>query len=765
MISSMRIWDIAREFREAGALRNLVSPAYFLSPDNGQVVTKRGDIFSVLRIQGRDSEGMDEPQVDRICRRYEKSMTGWGEDFRVYNYMFRRPVDVAWTSYDRLSEARGRQLQQSRMFSVELYTAILRHKRQVELDSFGVDAIREYEMMRLKRMEAELDYTVRGFQDSMHDLFAPEVLDQRETLSFLRTIANVDPNKAEVYGKVPQHHLDLHTVEGHLDIERRHLEMDGRYILMLSMVIEPRANRPDLFRDLQKVECGMTVVQEWAPASPERTLAMIDKMRRHYHYGKRSFRSRATTDKRTRTSDILVDSSKEAIVKLLDAAKIEITTKEQHFGKFSIVVMLYDESQEVVERAAARVRTIFASNDGSVKPETYNSINAWASMFPGGYAFQRREKWVLNPTFADEAMIWQPAAGEKVNQHLGQPYLDAYQTEQKTIFYVNLHQGQVGHALAVGMTGSGKSFALNALISAYQRYKPYVVIFDIGGQFTALTREYGGSYIHVGRRDNGISMNPLALELTPANKEFLFQWCSVIIGRKGYVMTDADNADLHRKIDLLEELDPSVRRLESLANTCSQTYRSKFDEFVGHGRLAWCFDNVEDNLRFSNFQAFNFQGMKQSAKELMEPVMFYILHLANTVTYNPALLIVPKLIVIDEAWAMLEHPLAFDYANECIKTGRKHNLAIILATQSRGDLEKVGLWEAVSEEMPTKIFFANPGMDRETYRREFHLTRVQTEAISKLIPARQMLWTRPPSESKILNLIVDEESKKVFSNA
>ena len=764
MISSMRIWDIAREFREAGALRNLVSPSYFLSPDNASVVTKRGDMFSVLRIQGRDSEGMDEPQIDRVCRRYEKSMTGWGEDYRVYDYMFHRPVDVAWESYDRLSEARGRQLKQLRVFSTELYTAILRHKQQVEIDSFGVDAIRKYEMSRLKRMEAELGYTVRGFQDSMHDLLRPEVLDQRETLSFLRTIANVDPDKAEVHGKVPQHHLDLHTVEGHIDVERRHLEMDGRYILMLAMVIEPRANRPDLFRDLQKVECGMTVVQEWAPASPERTLAMIDKQRQHYHYGKRSFRSRATADKRTRTSDILVDSSKEAVVKLLDEAKIQITTKEQHFGKFSIVIMLYDESQEVVQRAAAAVRTIFAANDGSVKSETYNSVNAWASMFPGGYAYQRRAFWVLNPTFADEALIWQPAAGEKVNQHLGQTYLDAYLTEQKTVYYVNLHRGQVGHALAVGMTGAGKSFALNAIISAYQRYQPYVVIFDIGGQFTGLTKEYGGSYIHVGRRDNGVSMNPLALELTAANKEFLFQWCSVIVQRKGYVMTDADNADLHRKIDLLDVLDPSVRRLGSLANTCSQTYRSKFDEFVGNGRLAWCFDNVKDNLRFSRLTAFNFQGMKQNAKELMEPVMLYNLHLANTVTYDPAFQSVPKLIVIDEAWAMLEHPLAFDYAKECIKTGRKHNLAIILATQSRGDLEKVGLWETVAEEMPTKVFFHNPGMDRESIRREYNLTRVQVEAILKLIPAKQMLWTGP-GESKILNLIVDEESKKVFSNA
>jgi len=60
------------------------------------------------------------------------------------------------------------------------------------------------------------------------------------------------------------------------------------------------------------------------------------------------------------------------------------------------------------------------------------------------------------------------------------------------------------------------------------------------------------------------------------------------------------------------------------------------------------------------------------------------------------------------------------------KTWRKHNAAMILATQSIKELEESGMLAIVAESCPTRIFLANPQMNREIYREAFHLNHTET---------------------------------------
>src|SRR5260370_700218 len=48
------------------------------------------------------------------------------------------------------------------------------------------------------------------------------------------------------------------------------------------------------------------------------------------------------------------------------------------------------------------------------------------------------------------------------------------------------------------------------------------------------------------------------------------------------------------------------------------------------GQFGFLFDNAEDTISFSRFQCFDFQRMSQYS-ELLEQLLFYILHRANTV--------------------------------------------------------------------------------------------------------------------------------------
>src|ERR1700683_4298310 len=82
---------------------------------------------------------------------------------------------------------------------------------------------------------------------------------------------------------------------------------------------------------------------------------------------------------------------------------------------------------------------------------------------------------------------------------------------------------------------------------------------------------------------------------------------------------------------------------------------------------------------------------------------------------------------------------------------------MILATQSIKELEESGMLAIVAESCPTKIFLANPEMNREVSREAFHLNDTELDLIGGLIPPGQMLIRKAQSSKKV-HLNVDSVS-------
>ena len=87
---------------------------------------------------------------------------------------------------------------------------------------------------------------------------------------------------------------------------------------------------------------------------------------------------------------------------------------------------------------------------------------------------------------------------------------------------------------------------------------------------------------------------------------------------------------------------------------------------------------------------------------------------------------------------------------------------MILATQSLDDLRQSELLQIIVESCPTKLFLANPGMDRDAYREIFHLNETEANRIASLIPKQQIL-IKQPGLAKVVNLNVDPESYRLFT--
>lgn len=748
-------------------MNELIAPCALL--DDHTVLTKLGDIFSVLELKGVDAECLEPEAIDQICHRFDGALRILGPEYRVLQYLIKRdnPTIQPASSQDSIEKARTGWIRgrSERLYSVKLFLVVLRMRpieERTKLAFFAQFSARQTlntSRQDLKREMEQLTTAVNSLCVQLEGTIRPTRLDAHGTVRFLRSLVNASTEKHEPHGTLPMYHLDQYLPQSGMQSWKDHLTQDDYTIRMLSMIDPPSQTFPHVLRGLLQISSNMIICTQWKRESNATARREIDKKRRHYHLAKTSMWS-SLGNSNPRPDEILVDGSKESLIRELDVALTAMERDQMHFGRFSCTIAVFDEDTTALRQATAKVIEVFATHDATVIEEHLNLQNAWASLIPGNYAYNLRQMWLMNPSYADLSFLFAPLEGDRINQHLNAPSLALVESRDSTLYHLNLHVQDVGHTVVLGSIGSGKSFLVNFLTASYQKYNPYTVIFDLGGSYKRLTSHYGGGYLHIGK-ESAVTINPFCLEPTAENLEFLFSFVRVLIERSNSTMPPEERKDLHRAITDLYTLDEDVRTLQTLAQTCKRSYSRKLDEWVGTGRLAGYFDHVEDNLTLSRFQTFDFEGMDKP--EVLEPLLFYILHRANATIYDPNQHDVPKLVVFDEAWRFFKNQITHGYIHEALKTWRKRNAAMILATQSGDDLQRSQLLPTIAESCMTRFFLANPGMDAPAYREAFGLNSTEAGLIARLVPKREFLL-KQPTGAKVLNLYTDPGSYRVFAN-
>jgi type IV secretory pathway VirB4 component len=180
---------------------------------------------------------------------------------------------------------------------------------------------------------------------------------------------------------------------------------------------------------------------------------------------------------------------------------------------------------------------------------------------------------------------------------------------------------------------------------------------------------------------------------------------------------------------------------------------------MGHGQYGGVFDHVDDTLEVADLQVFELSQMADYP-DLLQPMTFYVFHRVRQRLAQADRLTV---CLMDEAWLPIQHPIFAGEVEEALKTWRKHNAVIILATQAAGDFAKVGLIRPVVENCLTKLFLSNKEFDRGEYADLFHLNAAQIDLLSDLQPKRDVLMVRK-EVTKVLQLRVDPKSYWLYTN-
>jgi type IV secretion system protein VirB4 len=589
-----------------------------------------------------------------------------------------------------------------------------------------------------------------------------EAQGQQAQFSFLRRLLNFDDWR--IAGK-PQstQYLDYQVVNSNIEAERDHLRVGDHFVRILTMKEAIAETRPLVLDRLFKIEGNFYVVTEWTPLSMAKARKEVDKRRRHFNMSKSGFVSQMGSDpSKVNQRDVLIDESKQADIENLGEC-LRALGDGHTLGDFSLTVVLYSTDLQTINREMGEFTSVFTNADGALFTETYNQLNALFATVPGNYAQNLRKMYLLNSNYADLSFLFTIHPGEKTNPHLRSEYLAVLETDNATPYYLNLHNGEVAHTLILGMTGSGKSFLCNFLLTNAQKYRPQTYIFDIGGSFQSLTEIFGGTYLNVGQESRDFTINPFSLPETKENLQFLFSFFRVLIegNDKRYRLDFKEERKLWEAIERMYVVAPEQRTLSTFSQIIGEL-KERLHRWTKEGQYGFLFDNVEDTLSFASFQTFNFAGWGD-APEVLEPLLFYVLHRASNEIANPEKLATFKTFLLDEAWLFIKNETIRAYIVAAQKTWRKHNAAMILATQSIKELEESGMLAIVAESCPTKIFLANPEMNAQVYREAFHLNDTEIDIISDLIPPGEMLIRKAQSSKKV-RLNVDSVSYWIATN-
>jgi type IV secretion system protein TrbE len=686
-----------------------IGPCAFL--DEEVFATKAGDVGILLRLRPHDSECMEPADMAATARRFEAALRSLGPEHRAYQYLVKRRRPGAKVLY-----------------AFDLHMVVMRR---------GLNA------PGLRTAAAALCV-------QLGDAVPASVCDKRAAFRFLRSLLNYDPLLADVPLKYDEC-LDYYAADSPIEAHRGLLRIGDHYTKVLTLKDPPASTAPDILRALRELPCECIVVSEWRPVDMSVMRREIHRKTSHFHRSKYalnilgSLMARFSADEqRERPEDMQKDESASAMEAQLGALVADIEKNGTLMGEYALTVIVFDLEEARVCRAVAEAFKALAAREAVLYEERHNILGAWFAAIPGGYRRQLRSMYLTNHNYADLSMLFAPATGEPRNEHLGAECLAVLETRQATPHFVNLHYGDVGHALFSGQTGSGKSYLANHLIGcAYGRYGARIVIFDIGGSYKELTRRCRGSYMEIGI-GHDFTINPFALPATKENQHFLFSFVKVLIESGQYRMSDLDEEPLYRAI-------PGVTRLGELPERLPESLRPYLARWTGTGQYGALFDNAADTLTCARFQTFDFEGLEKYP-QILEPLLFYILHRANADIYDNSARGSFKVFLLDEAWRFLLNPTVKAYIYESLKTWRKRNAAMWLATQSIGDLEQSKMLATVAENCGSLVLLPNPRMDREHYRTVFKLNETELDMVATMQPKRESLWKPAVGPSKVLIL-------------
>jgi type IV secretion system protein TrbE len=727
--------------------------------DDGVIVGKNGAFMAAWLYQGDDNASSTDEQREMVSFRINQALSGLGNGWMVHVDAVRRPApkysertlshfpDPVSAAVDeerrRLFESLGTMYEGYFVLTVTYFPPLLAQKKFVEL-MFDDDAVA---LNHKARTQGLIDHFKRECLSIESRLSSAVKLDrlrgQKVTNEDGSTVTHDDFLRWLQFCctglnhpvQLPSNPMYLDMLIGGQEMWAGVVPRIGRkFIQVVAIEGFPLESTPGILTALGEQPCEYRWSSRFIFMDNHEAVAHLDKFRKKWKQKIRGF-----FDQVFNTNSGNIDQDAMSMVADAESAIAETNSGLIAQGYYTSVVVLMDEDRDKLETAARSVEKAINRIGFTARIETINTQDAFLGSLPGHGVENVRRPLINTMNLADllpTSTIWTGTnyAPCPMYPPLAPPLMQCV-THGATPFRFNLHIRDLGHSLMFGPTRAGKSTHLGIIALQFLRYEGMsVYAFDKGMSMYPTTKAVGGNHFSVAADDSKLAFCPLQFLGTKGDRAWAMEWLDTILALNGVITTPGQRNEIGNAIMSMHE--SGARTLSEFVLTIQdESIREGIKQYTVDGMMGHLLDAESDGLSLSKFTTFEIEELMNLGEKFALPVLLYLFR-----RIERSLVGQPAVIILDEAWIMLGHPVFRDKIREWLKAFAKKNCLVLLATQSLTDAANSGILDVIVESTATKIFLPNVyARDEDTaalYRRMGLNTR-QIEIIATAIPKRQ----------------------------
>jgi type IV secretion system protein VirB4 len=543
-----------------------------------------------------------------------------------------------------------------------------------------------------------IDQTERIFNILHEQCFEASFLNDEETLSYLHSTVS---NKNHLV-KMPEVPIDLDFLLGDTPLTGGLEPLLGdEYLKTITIIGFPAASTPSILDRLNYLPFGYRWVTRYIALDKleaEKTL----KRHRQRWFAKRKSVFNLLQEVLTKQESALQDNAAVEKAKEVDEALDLLSRDTVSYGYFTCTVTVKNADKALVNEQIKEIERAINGLGFTTILENVNAVEAWLSSLPG-QAYANIRKPLLHTLNLSHLIpfsaVW---SGQAQDKHLNaSPLFYAY-TYGNTPFRFVLHMGDVGHHMIIGPTGAGKSVLLNFLALQFRRYRDArIIIFDKGRSFFASTKGVNGKFYELGSK-KGLHFQPLA-DIDQADEaSWAAEWVLALYQNEKIEITPDVKRMVWQALQSLSTMPKHQRTLSGLvALMQDHNLRQALHTYTIAGPFGQLLDANEDNLQKNPWVCFEMEDL-MNMPSVIAPVLAYLFHRLEKDFQGE-----PTLLILDEAWLFLDHPIFVNKIRDWLKSLRKKNVSVIFATQSVADSARHPISPTLLESCAARIFLPN----------------------------------------------------------
>lgn len=713
---------------------------YAAMVDDGVIIGKNGSFMAAWTYRGDDNASATDEQRNLVSFRINQALSNLGNGWMMHVDAVRRPAphypqpglshfpDPVTAAMDeerrQLFENLGTMYEGYFVLTLTWFPASLAQRKFVEL-MFDDDIERPDHKAHTNALIAHFKRECLSIESRLSAAIKLERLRATRVMAengvetthdeFLRWL-QVCVTGIDHPVQLPRNPMYLDMLIGGQELWTGVVPKIGRkFIQVVALEGFPTESYPGILTALAELPSEYRWSSRFIFMDEHEAVAHLEKFRKKWRQKIRGF-----FDQIFNTHVGIIDQDAMSMVSDAEAAIAEVKSGLVAQGYYTSVVVLMDEDRAALEASARALEKAINGLGFAARIETINTMDAYLGSLPGHGVENVRRPLMNTMNLADllpTSTIWTGLNDAPCPMYPpAAPPLMHCITQGATPFRLNLHVRDLGHTFVFGPTGSGKSTKLGAIAAQIRRYRGMsMYVFDKGMSMYPLAKAAGGKHFTIAADEEKLAFCPLQFLESRSDRAWAMEWIDALLALNGLATTPNQRNEVGLAITSMH--DNGAKTLSEFYTTIQdEAVREALKIYTIEGGMGHLLDAEEDGLSLTDFTVFEIEELMNLGDKYALPVLLYLFRRIELSLKGQ-----PAIIILDEAWVMLGHPVFRAKIREWLKVLRKANCMVLMATQSLSDAANSGILDVIVESTATKIFLPNVyALDEDTaalYRR------------------------------------------------